>query len=196
MQRVKNKFLFIQQIFYSIIINDRNVEVVTVVKLLGVTLSNDLNWNSHIANTCKKVSSRLYFLRQLRRARFPPEDLIQFYATCIRPVIEYACEAFHDSLTQYLCNNLERLQKRCFRIIFPELHYQESLYDRRVKLTTKLFNEIVSNPNHKLKSLLPSAQEKIDGSFLRKQRYFNIPVCKTNRSNDSFIVHNSNRYFK
>ena len=126
MQRVKNKFLFIQQIFYSIIINDRNVEVVTVVKLLGVTLSNDLKWNSHIANTCKKVSSQLYFLRQLRCARLPPKDLIQFFATCSRPVIEYACEALHDSLMQYLCNNLERVQKRGFRIIFPELHYHES----------------------------------------------------------------------
>ena len=89
-------------------------------------------------------------------------------------------------------------------IIFPKLHYQEvlesfnilSLHDRRVKLTTKLFNEIMNNPNHKLKSLLPSAQGKIDGPFLRKQRYFNIPVCKTNRLNDSFIIHNSNRYFK
>ena len=111
-------------------------------------------------------------------------DLIQFYVTCIRPVIEYACEAFHDSLPQYLSNDLERLQKHALCIIFPELHYQEglesfnilSLHDRRVKLTTKLFNEIMNNPNHKLKSLLPSAQGKIDGPFLRKQRYFNIPV--------------------
>ena len=189
--------------FDPITINSKNVEVVTAVKLLGVTLSSDLKWNSHIANMCKKVSSRLYFLRQLKRARLPPEDLIQFYVTCIRPVIEYAYEAFHDSLSQYLSNDLERLQKCTFRIIFPELHYHEvlesfnilSLHDWRVKLTTKLFNEIVSNPNHKLKSLLPPVQEKIDGPSLRKQRHFNIPLCKTNRLHASFIVHNSNRYF-
>lgn len=58
--------------FDPIIINNKNVEVITVEKLLGVTLSNDLKWNSHIANTCKKVPSRLYFPRQLKRARFPP----------------------------------------------------------------------------------------------------------------------------
>lgn len=118
--------------------------------------------------------------------------------TCIRPVIEYACEAFHDSLPQYLSNDLERLQKRAFRIIFPLDSFNIlSLHDWRMKLTTKLFNEIVqSNPNHKLKSLLPSVEEKIDGPSLRKQRHCNIPVCKTNRLNDSFIVHNSNRYFK
>ena len=203
-KELRISFSTLNKSFDPIIINNKNVEVVTVVKLLGVTLSNDLKWNSHIANTCKKVSTRLYFLRQLKRAGLPPEDLIQFYVTCIRPVIEYACEAFHDSLPQYLSNDLERLQKRAFRIIFPELHYQEvlesfnilSLHDRRVKLTTKLFNEIMNNPNHKLKSLLPSAQGKIEGPFLRKQRYFNIPVCKTNRLNDSFIIHNSNRYLK
>ena len=92
------------------------------------------------------VFSRLYFLRQLKRNRLPPNDLFQFYDTCIRPVIEYACEVFHDSLPQYLSiNDLERLQERAFRIIFSELQYQEvlnafnisSLYDRRQKLTTK-----------------------------------------------------------
>ena len=78
------------KLFDPIVINNKNVEVVIVGKLLGVILSNNLKWNSHIANRCKKVSSRLYFL-QLRRAGLPPEDLIQFYVTCTRPFIEYAC---------------------------------------------------------------------------------------------------------
>ena len=117
-------FSTLNKSFDPIIINNKSVEVVTVVKLLGVTVSNDLKWNSHIANTGKKVSTRLYFLRQLERAGLPPEDLIQFYVSCIHPVIEYACEAFHDSLPQYLSNDLERLQKRAFCIIFPKLHYQ------------------------------------------------------------------------
>ena len=66
-------------------------------------------------------------------------------STCIRPVIEYACQAFHDSLPKYLSDKLERLQKRAFRIIFPDQHYKEalrntntpSLYDRKQELTTK-----------------------------------------------------------
>ena len=95
--------------------------------------------------------------------RFPANDLILFYSTCIRPVIEYACQAFHDSLPKYLSDDLERLQKRAFRIIFPDQHYKEalrntntpSLYDRRQELTTKLFKDIVNNPEHKLTDLLP-----------------------------------------
>ena len=61
-KELRKRFSASNKSFDPIIINN-NVGVVTVVKLLGVTLSTDLNWNSHIANTCKKVSSRLYFLR-------------------------------------------------------------------------------------------------------------------------------------
>ena len=74
------------KVFEPITINGKNVEVVTSTKLLGLTISNDLKWNTHISNTCKKVSTRLYFLRQLKRAKLPPNDLVLFYIICIRPV--------------------------------------------------------------------------------------------------------------
>ena len=62
-KELRKRFSTSNKSFEPIIINNNNVGVVIVVKLLGVTLSTDLNWNSHIANTYKKVSSRLYFLR-------------------------------------------------------------------------------------------------------------------------------------
>jgi hypothetical protein len=108
--------------FQPITINGKIVGRVTSVKLLGLTISNNLKWNSHISHVCKKVPPRLCFLRQLKRAKLPASDLVFFYSTCIRPVIEYACQAFHDSLPKYLSDDLESLQKRAFRIIFPEQH--------------------------------------------------------------------------
>ena len=59
--------------------------------------------------------------------KVPSKELALFYTTCIRPVTEYACQVFHNSLPQYLSYEIEKLQKRAFRIIFPELHYQEVL---------------------------------------------------------------------
>ncbi len=96
--------------FDPIIINDREIEVVPQAKLLGLTISDDLKWNSHVKNICKKASIRLYLLRQLKRANGPSKDLVLFYVTCIRPVVSYACEVFHDSLPAYLSDDLERLQ--------------------------------------------------------------------------------------
>jgi hypothetical protein len=50
--------------FQPITINGKIVERVTSVKLLGLTISNNLKWNSHISHVCRKVAPRLYFLRQ------------------------------------------------------------------------------------------------------------------------------------
>ena len=43
-----------------ITINDEAVSIVKHAKLLGVTISNDLKWNLHIDNVCKKASKKLY----------------------------------------------------------------------------------------------------------------------------------------
>ena len=71
----------------------------------------------------------------------------------MRPVAEYACPVFHDSLPQYLSQDLEKLQKRALRIIYPGLSYTETLseagivtlFDRRELLTDKSFNDIVND---------------------------------------------------
>ena len=70
---------------------------------------------------CKKAATRLYCLKQLKRAKVPPKDMLLFYTTCIHPVLEYACPVFHHSLLQYLSNEMERLQKRALRIKQPDL---------------------------------------------------------------------------
>ena len=59
-------------------------------KLLGVTISNNLTWHAHIKEVIKKASKRLYYLTQLKRARLPVEDLVLFYTSCVRSVMDYA----------------------------------------------------------------------------------------------------------
>ena len=147
-----------------ITINNMNIEVVPSAKLLGVMISNDLKWNVHAEMICMKVAARLYFLRQLKRAKVPTNDLLTFYTTCIRPVVEYACPVFHTALPQYLSDQLERLQKRALRIISTnDLSYRQALevfnittlYDRREAIGNSMFQEISNNNNHKLYPLLP-----------------------------------------
>ena len=144
---------------------------------------------------CKKVAARLYFLRQLKRAKVPANDLLSFYTTCIRPVAEYACPVFHTTLPQYLSDQLERLQKRALRIISTnDLSYKQALevfniptlYDRREAIGNSMFQEISNNNNHKLYSLPPPPYP---GTLrTRKNCKFQVPRFKTNRFRDSFIV--------
>lgn len=49
-------------------INDQCFEVVKSAKILGVTVTDDLKWNSHVGNIVLKASKRIYLLKQLKRA--------------------------------------------------------------------------------------------------------------------------------
>ena len=75
-------------------VNSKELECVLKAKMLGVSFSVDLKWNAHVDEVVKKVNKRLYFLRQLKRAQVYSKELVLFYLTCIRSVVEYACALF------------------------------------------------------------------------------------------------------
>lgn len=49
-----------QRVFDPIIIEGKEVELVTSTKLLGLTIANDLTWNDHVTEITKKASKRLF----------------------------------------------------------------------------------------------------------------------------------------
>ena len=179
-----------------VIINDKPIEVVPSVKLLGLNISNDLKWNFHISEISRKFSTRLYFIKQLKRAHVDTKDILSFYTICIRPIAEYASPVFHNSLTKYLSEELERLQKRAMKIIFPCRDYNDALslaglstlYERRQVQTTKLFKDIKINKEHKLHKFLPNLNNSRHN--LRKKRTFDVPHFKTNRLKNNFFYSN------
>ena len=107
-------------------VNNQSFEVVNAAKLLGVT-TQDLKWNIHVEIIVWKAAKRIYLPRQLKRADVDSKSFIRFYCSCIRSVLEYACQAFHTSLPQYLSNDIEHIQKRALRIIYQDLSYTGNL---------------------------------------------------------------------
>ena len=172
------------------------IELVATAKILVLNVSGDLKWNSQIDSIIKKAKKRLYSLPQLKRSCLGTRWLHQFFCTCIRPITEYICPVFHDSLPAYLSNELEGVQKRAMRIIFPFCSYNESLVesslikfsDPHQEPVHKLFKEVVQNKENMLHSLLPSFNTS--RSNLRNTRKFR-PVFKTNRFRNSFIMSNA-----
>ena len=75
--------------FDPICVNRQTLETVNNVKLLILNLSNDLKWNVHASELVRKVSTRLYFRRQLKKSDVATRELILFYITCIRFILEY-----------------------------------------------------------------------------------------------------------
>ena len=95
-----------------------DVHPVSSFKLLGVNIERNLKWNSHINSICPKTNSRIYFLKHLRRSGVGLENLLHFYHSVIRPVLEYACPSWSTSLTCEQSDRLRLVQKRALSIIF------------------------------------------------------------------------------
>ena len=110
----------------------------------------------------RKANKLLYFLTQLKRARVPKQDLALFSVSCVRSVIDYAAPVFFNGLPQYLKNELVRVEKREISIITSGKYNSAieagvtPILEHHYVLCCTLFDNIVSDPNHKLKALLPS----------------------------------------
>ena len=98
----------------------------------------------------------------MKRAGIGQGDLVRIYISVIRPVVVYACPAWHTNLPKYVSDNIELIQKRCMKTIFPGCSYDAILemtnlptqHDRRTTLCRAYFN-IKIRSNHKLNALLP-----------------------------------------
>ena len=117
----------IQADFTPIIIDGTEISEVQCTKLVGLTIQNDLKWNSHIEKITAKARSKLFFLKQLKRSGVPSEDLLTFYKSVIIPSLEYGAPAFHTSLTKCLSEDIESIQKRALKIVHPLKLYHEAL---------------------------------------------------------------------
>ena len=110
-----------------IYMNGNYIERVSQAKVLGVNISSDLSWNAHVDEMISKTRKRVYMIYQLNRAGINQNDLIRIYVSVIRPVVEYACPVWHTNLPKYLSDNIEIIQIRCLKTIFPGYQYENIL---------------------------------------------------------------------
>ena len=86
---------------------DINVENI---KYLGITITNDLKWNMHVSNICKKANRTLGFLRRNLSA-YPQDVKESAYKGLVCPVLEYGSSVW-DPQVYFFKMNLRRYRKR------------------------------------------------------------------------------------
>ena len=107
--------------------------------------------------------------------------------------LEYCAPVFHHSLPAYLCNDIERVQRRALSVIAPASSYHETLSrfnlctlkERRSGLCEKLFTSIKLDKEHKLHHFLPD--KNLSTYSLRKPRSFKNFKAPTNRFKNTFF---------
>ena len=60
------------------------------------------------------------------------EDIVQVFCSVIRSVLEYACLVWHPGLTKKLSREIESIQKRCRKLIYPTMSYSQVLIEARL----------------------------------------------------------------
>jgi len=140
----------------------------------------------------QKVSKRIFCLYNLSRAGIFESDITQVYISIIRSVIEYAGPVWHPGLSTAQSNEIERVQKLCLRLIYPERTYTEALLicgldilqSRRKNITRDIIHEI-EDENHILHSLL--IKRKSASMAIRNSYPYKIPITKVSRYGRGFI---------
>ena len=98
------------------------LEIVDNIKYLGVTITNDLKWNTHISNICTKANRTLGFLR---RTLFScPQNVKEAaYKGMVRPILEYGSSVW-DPYPDKLQEELEKVQNRAARFVTRNYVYE------------------------------------------------------------------------
>lgn len=184
-------------------VDDNVVERVNSFKLLGIVVEHNLKWKGHVDSICAKAASRLHFLKVLKRSALSIDDLLYFYKSAIRPVLEYACPAWHSSLTVEQTRQIESIQKRALRIIFNNnciyyenfcnIHELQTLADRRNELCRSFFDKHVLDNNSCLHYLLPPPRVT-QCPELRRRVTFQPIRARTVRFSKSFLLYALDNY--
>ena len=99
----------------SFSINDHPVKQVSSVKSLGVHIDQNMSWDCHIQNICKKIASTLGAIKRIRHL-IPFNILINVYDSLVQPHFNY-CSVVWGNCGSGLSEKLQKLQNRAARIL-------------------------------------------------------------------------------
>ena len=209
---IKNK----SQDFYSL--NGHILQQVQNNPHLGLQISEDLKWTTHITNAAKKANSTLGFLR--RNLKYCPHECKKTaYISLVRSTMEYGGIIWYP-YTETNNNRLERIQRQAARFITGDYRSREegSVFNMLVKLDLQELQErrtsqkliflykVVEGlvpsiePDDYLKKARPKrsitakkfvnyqATNIVEKQVKNNTKCFDIPSSKTHQFSNSFFV--------
>jgi len=185
-----------QSIDYTFSLNGVTLQQDTEQKDLGITISQTLKPDLHIANIVKKANSRIGLIKRCF-TNYTPKKIQILYTTMIRPLLEYGSTVWSPHLQKDILE-LDKVQRRCLRLTDNAITLP-SLKDRREKQdiceTYKYVNNLYKTDSSQLfsKSLTPTRghSEKLEKHFsrtdIRKNFFVNRVVDTWNKQPQSIV---------
>ena len=175
---------------------DQPLECVQSYKYLGVTITSTLSWSDHIQLICNKSRRLVGLLYRQFYLNADSDTLRQFYLSCIRPHLEYACSVWDPYLSKER-SLLEDVQTFACKVCCKNWHmgYESmlthlnipSLQQRRLQLKANMMHQFVHGTSYVPDGTLhphPPARYDTQTCF-----YFSVPFARTNAYYHSFFPH-------
>jgi hypothetical protein len=126
----------------------------TQIKILGVTMANDLSFHHHLMETLSSCQQSLYGIKVLKNHGLAPPGLHTVFHSTVMSKIMYASQAWYGFLQKADGEKVEGFLRRCFRLGYcsPD---DTSFTESCGSADRALFKSIRTNVNHVLYSLLP-----------------------------------------
>lgn len=180
-----------------IYMQNQQISEVETHKHLGIFISNDCTWHTHIDYIKNKAWNRIHIMRKLK-FKIDRKSLEIIYTSFIRPILEYA-DVIWDNCTQYEKQELEKIQNEAARIaigatklisldkLYSEIKW-DSLEKRRKdhKLTLFYKMQINMTPSY-LSNLIPQTIGNISQYNLRNSDNLQTINARTSQYANSFL---------
>uniref|UniRef100_A0AAV2K5M1 Alkylated DNA repair protein AlkB homologue 8 N-terminal domain-containing protein n=1 Tax=Knipowitschia caucasica TaxID=637954 RepID=A0AAV2K5M1_KNICA len=114
---------------------DSPITSVESFRFLGTTITQDLKWEPTISSLIKKAQQRMYFLRQLRKAKLPAQMLVQFYTAIIESILTSSITVWFAGATVRDKQRLQRIVRSAEEVIGRSLPSLQDLVYNSPPLT-------------------------------------------------------------
>ena len=151
------------------------VERVNEYKYLGTVLDNQFKFGPNIKCVYKKVCTRVYFVRQLRKLNVDRNILDLFYSSIIASVMSFSISCWFGNSTAASQRHLDRTIMTCTKL---GVRVTKSLYELYKKSAEQRCKVILKDDDHPL-----NCKYKL----MRTGRRWRSIKCRTARYNLSFV---------
>ena len=131
-------------------VKGETVEIVDKMKILGVTITNKLNWNENTAILIQKVNKRMQLLRAVWGFGSTIPEMVHLWKIYCLSVLEQSCVVWGSSLTQENVDDLERSQKTFAKLVLRDkyINYENALEKLDLKTLSERRKELALSFAH------------------------------------------------
>ena len=173
---------------------DHEIESVEKMRLLGLTLTNDLKWRTNTEEMVKKAYGKLWIIKRLKKNGACLTDLKDVFIKQVRSVLEFGVPVWNCGITQEEVYNIERVQKAFLYIALGQNYtcYQsaldtlelETLEERRLQLCKTFAKRASEHPKHQKWF---EKYENVGSDTRSKKTTYKTPLARLDRFKESPI---------